>query len=448
MVADYSASRPCSLLFLSGWFIDKEPDCPKEYPYYDAHLVFEFISRVKATESLGMITSQAIVDEFRNAISVNCGLRWLETHWSVNSVKRPTLSGELLPVGFIAPTSFLEFLVQHRCLLLAEREIRENTTYASGIDGVKLLYYAIVGNARGVGATYNHPTSVLTKYFEDFARFLLENDCDPNAFLTLTTTYDQGRLMNGGAKHPIEPLWNDEAEMDDKAEKDDEAETGDNAETNDKAKMDDEVEMDDKVETREITALHLALAVACSYDQIDELLRIPRLDMVRFLVEGGGNATLNYRNYWGAREGEAEERSAVHYLLYKAPGDRNPFDDPDLGRALSKCIMSFLDIGLDPNTVDSDGVSILECALPFCPSDFIETLLQKGARITPGLLTDTGRPLSAFADALDRPRFKKMEFYSPEASKLVRRRNSEWIGLEKQHGGVEQNLREVSLLFV
>src|SRR3569833_2658956 len=125
--------------------------------------------------------------------------------------------------------------------------------------------------------------------------------------------------------------------------------------------------------------------------------------MVRFLVEGGGNATLNYRNYWGAREGEAEERSAVFFLFYKAPGDRNPFDDPDLGRALSKCIMSFLDNGLDPNTVDSDGVSILECALPFCPSDFIETLLQKGASISPGLLSDAGGPRAGGAGAGDGP---------------------------------------------
>ncbi len=131
-------------------------------------------------------------------------------------------------------------------------------------------------------------------------------------------------------------------------------------------------------------------------------------------------------------------------MLYIRPEKRAPFDDPDLDDALSKCIFSFIDNGLDPNTLDSDGKSILECAIPFCPSDFIEMLLQRGAKITPNLLTETGELLPTGSDILRTPKYNRPEFYTPEARNLARRHNPDWPQ-DSQQAGLLQRMKELSL---
>jgi hypothetical protein len=398
----------------------RKPKCPKEYPHFDIYLIVQFAQLARASNVLHRVTTRAVVDEFRRAIAAHCGSRWIETYWSALVPRTDTLSLFWAIEGTLAPCSFLDFSVQHGLILIAEREIQENKhEYSDDMDGAKLLYYTVVGNARSVLSRGRLlPTCGM---WQGLARFLLEHGCDPNGLLTVDVAYDKSLLMNGSTPpHSWYPLriQEQEAEMI-------QDQVADMIQ-HQKAEM-----IHHQAEMKDITPLHLALAIACTYGDIDELGRITRLKMLRILLEGGANATLSYRNHWTVREGEAEERTAVHYLLYKTPSEKSPFDDPALGCALSECIVSFFDNGLSPNALDSDGVSILECAFPFCPAEFIKTLLQKGAKITPKLLAETGEPLPGAGGILDAPKWRKPEFYTAEARDLARRYNTDWADLEK-----------------
>jgi hypothetical protein len=385
--------------------IYRKPKCPKEYPHFDTVLIIEFAHWALASNRLQRVTTRAVVDEFRRAIAAHCGSRWIETYWSVRDLRMPTLREFWSIEGALAPCSFLDFSVQCGLTLIAEREIQENKhEYSDDMDGAKLLYYTVVGNGRSMLV---ERTSGMM--WQCFARVLLEHGCDPNGLLTVNVAYDKYLLMNGSTLHPRDDLEIVHREV---------------------LRSTSRIQIQE-AEMQDITPLHLALAIACSYRDVYELGRITRLKMLRILVEGGANATLSYQNHWTTREGEAEVRTAVHYLLYKTPSEKSPFDDPDLGCALSECIVSFFDNGLSPNTLDSDGVSILECAFPFCPSEFIKTLLQKGAKITPKLLAETGKPLPGAGGILDAPKWRKPEFYTAEARDIARRYNTDWADLEK-----------------
>jgi hypothetical protein len=189
-----------------------------------------------------------------------------------------------------------------------------------------------------------------------------------------------------------------------------------------------------------VTVLHFALAAACTKTDIKPSDQADRIHMLRILVEGGGDACVsNYRNHWSPRPGEAEERSALHYLLFgdpvsarddvnhqgESPG-MSIFDEPEVASALTQCISTFFDRGADPNAVDSDGTTVFECAVPICPPALVELMLEKGAKITPRLLTESGAPVADADGILNKPRWRKPEHYNPEARRLAQKHNPDW----------------------
>jgi hypothetical protein len=366
--------------------------------------------------------------------------------------------------GFVSPSSFLELAVQCGLLRFAEREIStRKTEYKDELNRPTMLYYSLVGNARGLGP----------KSWKGFVKFLLENGCDPNGVLNLCVSYDIGRLMQtkilttesvseSEPPRSVSPEIESDQEESDASEKDvhdNEAEPVAIRET--ESAISEESDPDHAVpeppsripppkelpeaEQRfeDITIMHFALAIACPYENYDAHTRISILDMLRILVEGGGNANVqDYRNHWGSRENEAHERSAIHYLLYQSPSEENPFDDIELSRALSRCITSFLEHGADPNAVDSDGISILECALRICPPEFVKLLLEKGAKVTPKLLTESGAPIQDADGILDEPRWRRPDCYTHEARKIARRYNPDWPELEEDREDLEQQQQQ------
>jgi hypothetical protein len=169
--------------------------------------------------------------------------------------------------------------------------------------------------------------------------------------------------------------------------------------------------------------------------------------MLAILVEGGGNANvLNYRNYWSHQAGDATERSAIHYLLSSLYDDDEAFHHPEyeVNCTLSRCITAFLNHGADPNAVDSNRVSILELALPICPSALAELMLEKGAKVTPKLLSESGAPLGYADGILNESRWRRPECYTPAARVIARKHNTHWADQEeeKQDSEQEQMLRQ------
>lgn len=196
-----------------------------------------------------------------------------------------------------------------------------------------------------------------------------------------------------------------------------------------------------------VTAIHLALAKACSSSLRTSELVTSHLEMLAILVEGGGNTNvLNYQNHWSHQKGDATERSAIHCLLSSLHGGAEPFrhPEPEVNSALSLCIVAFLNHGADPNAVDSNGVSILELALPICPYALVELMLEKGAQVTPNLLSESGAPPDHADGILNELHWRRPEFYTPAARVIARRYNTDWADLseEKQDSEPEQILEQ------
>ncbi|EFX03482.1 hypothetical protein CMQ_410 [Grosmannia clavigera kw1407] len=325
-------------------------------------LISEFVDQALGCQNISRLPSQAVMDEFRDSIAEHCGPKWLETYWSI-ATKHDWIYFFQTIFNSLVPALFLEFMVISGLLQVAERELTQNQSR---------------------GLTNAESTRLC-----------------PRGTVSLNIANDVGRLMTQ-FRLPHPPRSSD---------RDSSSST--------------RVSGKSAVIMVDITPLHMALAVACTYDADNVLGRIFKVEMVRILVECGADATAKYQNVWSAPR-DHTERTAVHYLLYKDPDEKNPFDDRDLGDALSKCIVSFFDHGLDPNAVDSNGKSILEYAIPWCPASLIEILLQRGAKITPGLLTETGELIPAASDILRKPEWRRPEFYTPEANRLVQKHNPAW----------------------
>jgi hypothetical protein len=431
--------------------------------------------------------------DFRTAIRTHCGDYWLDTWWSTVSPKEPTLDSENgWVLGSLKPSSFVEFAMQVELFTFSEGEISHEISRNPEVPrSPKLLYYMLVGNAC---SRWEHAPFIYhsPKTWQDFARFLLRNGFDPNMALEVAVGPDRDKLMNtfdkddeirsrksdeeidkeDGNEDGDEDGNEDDNEDDNEDGNEDGDEDGnedgdedgnedgdeagdedgneeDNAEGN---AEDNEDEHDIISESRDlgapenrpqITIMHLALAIACTSvsDYLNSSQVIYRLDMLRILVEGGGNANvLNYRNYWSHRKGDATERSAIHYLLSSRHDGDKPFhsSEPEADRALSQCITAFLNHGADPNAVDSNGVSILELALPVCPYALVELMLEKGAQITPKLLSGSGVPLDHADGILDELRWRRLECYTPEARVIASKYNTHWAELEEEKRHPEQ----------
>jgi hypothetical protein len=257
----------------------------------------------------------------------------------------------------------------------------------------------------------NSPLFRSSKRYLDFARFLLRNGFNPNMTLEVAIGPDYNNLMNNFHQDDSES----EYKHDDIAS---------------------EYRVLDAPETRiQLTIMHLALAMSCS-SALDMRQVINLLEIISVLVEGGSNANvLNYRNHWSHREGEATERSAIHYLLSSSYDCAKPFHHPEfeVNHTLSRCITAFLNHGADPNAIDSNGVSILELALPICPYALVELMLEKGAQVTPKLLSESGAPLGYADGILNELIWRRPECYTRAARVIAGKHNTHWEDLEQEN---------------
>jgi ankyrin repeat protein len=292
---------------------------------------------------------------------------------------------------------------------------------------------------------------------------LLRSGFDPNLALEVDIGPDCGHLMNNfcrddseadeesyesyesyedGSEDGGEDSSEDGSEESGKEEINEDGDEDEEDNNKDEGKTISEDQDPDAPENRPpVTAMHLALAIACSSRLRESDTVISHLEMLAILVEGGGNAdVLNYRNYWSHQGGDATERSAIHYLLSSYYGGRKPFDHPEneVNSTLSRCIAAFLNHGADPNAVDSNGVSILELALPICPSALAELMLERGAQVTPKLLSESGAPLGYVDGILNESRWRRPECYTPAARAIARKHNPYWADQEEDKQDLEQ----------
>jgi hypothetical protein len=387
-------------------------------------------------------TSPPIMHDFHAAIRTHCGDNWLDTWWSTIPHPQRTLDSENQIVrGSLKPSSFLEFATQVELFTFSESEIsREISRNPEVPRSPKLLFYMIVGN--GCSWNWEHTPFHFhsRKQWQDFARFLLRSGFDPNIALEVEVGPDCGMLMN---------LYRDDGKSDEEDTNEDADEDGDDDEEDDEEDEEDNEDEHSIVSEdqdsyasenrRPITAMHLALAIACSSSVYTSA--ILHLEMLAVLVEGGGNANvLNYRNYWSHQEGDATERSAIHYLLSSFYDGAKPFHHPEseVNHTLSHCVTAFLNHGADPNAVDSNGVSILELALPICPCALAELMLEKGAQVTPELLSESGAPLDHVDGILNESRWRRPECYTPAARVIARKYNTHWADLEEEKQDSEE----------
>ena len=391
--------------------------------------------------------------DFHTALRTHCGDYWLDTWWSTVSPEEPTLVSENTWVrGSLKPSSFVEFAMQVELFTFSGGEISHEISRNPEVPrSPKLLYYMLVGNAcsswEHAPFIYHSPNT-----WQDFARFLLRNGFDPNMALEVAVGPDRDELMSTFDKDDEIRSRKSDEEIDKEDGNEDGDEDGDEEDNAEGNADDNEDEHDIVSESRDldapenrpqITIMHLALAIACTSvsGHLNSSQVIYRLDMLRILVEGGGNANvLNYRNYWSHRKGDATERSAIHYLLSSRYDKFMPFhsSEPEVDRALSQCITAFLNHGADPNAVDSNGVSILELALPVCPYALVELMLEKGARVTPKLLSESGVPLGHADGILDELRWRRLECYTPEARVIASKYNTHGAELEEEKRDPEQ----------
>jgi hypothetical protein len=404
------------------------------------------------------VESPSIMHDFHAAIRTQCGGNWLDTWWSAVAHGEPTLeSSNIFVHGSLKPSSFLEFATQVELITFSEKEIsREISRNPEVPRSPKLLFYMLVGSARS--ASWSNPFVCHSrKQWQDFARFLLRSGFDPNLALEVDVGPDCGYLMNNLYEDSESDVESDE-DSDENSSENSSEESGkgntneDGDEDEEDNNKDESIMFEDQdpgaPENRlPITAMHLALAITCSSGLQKSDPVISCLEMLAILVEGGGNANvLNYRNYWSHREGHATERSAIHYLLSSLHDGNKPFGHPEneVNCTLSRCITAFLDHGADPNAVDSNGVSILELALPICPSALVELMLERGAQVTPELLSESGAPLGYADGILNESSWRRPECYTPAARVIARKHNPHWVDQEedKQDSEQEQMLRQ------
>lgn len=206
----------------------------------------------------------------------------------------------------------------------------------------------------------------------------------------------------------------------------------------------------------EMSVLHYALGSDLLHIRGPED-NIALLENIRLLVHYGADVNeMPLDTFWVEEYNTQISRlpasqSALHYLIRWHRIFLNPFEATS-GPARARLIMTFLEHGADPNAVDSHGTSILELALRDCPYEVIELLLDKGAKITPRLVSMSGVPKYQFhsyletsdneteedlefpsvlaSHILNEMRWRRPECYTDEARELARPHNPHWAELE------------------
>jgi hypothetical protein len=429
------------------------PTCPERYPHFATSVVVEFLAWALRSECAFETICVDLIHDFDKAMVTSCGQSWRDTWWSTVECKTNILRSTNVWVrGNLKPASLLEFAMQTELFMFVEIELQKNIPTNPDITrNPKLLFYTLIGNAVSGWEhsmfIYPSPSSWL-----DFARFLIGKGFSVNAVWEMDTRPKQLELMDACQEEPPE-FWTRE-------ENNRGTELGqhggrDSTDSTEGIVSDSEGYESDEQATcvHRVSNLHLALAIACSrVEEQDWYQTVYRLDMLRVLVEAGGNASIsNYRNPWSDKSFMIE-RSAVHYLLSSRFGTGNSSHDnarnrnTEVSNALHKCIIAFLDHGADPNAVDSIGISVLELAVAWHPYDLVQALLEKGARVTPRLLSASGEPTDKADGILKELRWRRPECYTPEARRIAVGYNPHWGVLEeeeRQELEVEQTQEEM-----
>jgi hypothetical protein len=379
-------------------------------------VIIEFISWALRVECVFKKTNADLMQNFQAAMRTHSGEDWLDT-WcsSVDFPERQQLCLRNVWVrGTLKPLSFVEFAMQVELFTFVKGEVENQLTEnPESPRSPRLLYYTIIGNA--LLFSMNSFVAPSQESWQDFARFLLRNGFHANEMVEINISSDRGNLMaaclrnepvfetvqgeNTGEIDQGQDYRGTKADGTECSDKDSHLQSSDDHEQGSQHNAHGSEHHNGQIDNdgndigdnriRHISIFHLALAIACTNN--DEGYRmVGRFDMLRLLVEHGGNTSTSYQNYWSPRSGVAAERSAMHYLLSLEFEDKDGVDG--VLDAFDECITAFLNHGADPNAVDSKGISILELAVSSCPYALVELMLQKGAKVTPRLLLPSGAP--------------------------------------------------------
>ena len=472
-----------------------------DYGIFDTDLIPSFYYNARQAEYLSGKSNVELVKEFQNVLYAHCGQHWpLEYLKHTEDIKRARQIIHTFPIPFAALTSPIAIALYYGLYSYAQEVLFNHHFKLDEKQLSSLLYWAYMGvecNSRGY-AGLSLPGLQFKRH--QFLSLILDHGANPNTKIVLH--YARWRRMAGAESCKAEEAVKTEDRIEDRNPEsviiDEEAEVEGAAK---KRKLKD-IFSSDRIEDRveqphtsnetdvetptssgsltpmfdstanyvlveddlEMSILHFVLGWESFFSAVYSDMGIedtPLLDAICLLVNYGADVNENpLRTSWLSGlllvVCKATSQSALHYLLMRRfqSGPRH-----------SHLIKAFLEHGADPNAVDSNGRTVLECALPICPYDVIELMLKKGAKITPGVLSESGTVEQYFhtssdfetmvkkgakvtpgvlseselsdvpyvppGNILNEMRWRRPECYTDEARELARPHNPHWAELEK-----------------
>ncbi len=386
-------------------------DNQEEFELFNTSLTYEFYENARAAEILSGTSNASLIKEFHTNITLYAGTRW-PTMWL--NKKRTRVGLPWTP----SDSSELAIAILEGLFNYAKEIIHNSGAPLANLRQVSLLHWTITGPRRPsyYHSWSHHMSTAVLNGCHHFATFLLQNGEDPNGRTPVSFNTED---MDGNCA----------------------------------------------TELIELTPVHytLGLQVLIEGGSAAWLLL---LEMIKILVEGGArvndtalstrwlqdsNSMIRKR----ARDCLPQSMSALHYLLSNSHVRYNLFEDESSGALRAQLVKTFLQNGADPNAVDSNGKSVLECALQCCPYDIVELMLEKGAKITPSLLSESGTPIyekfhrvrylraentSSHTEKfdpfpagkiLDEMRWRRPECYTDEAREIARPYNPHWAEIKR-----------------
>jgi hypothetical protein len=331
-------------------------------------------------------------NEFNKAMTASIGIDWLK-EWSEQS-----LYGHKWPVL----RSYLEFAILHGMFFYARDIIETMSSAQLQAIGVASLFWTLAS------CELMEEDSVLGLWRDEaqrcheFSRYLIQKGADVNAKVAIPfqqTVYTPDIPFQQAVSTDISFSG---------------------------------ISHEPKNGIADVTVLHYALGIAMKEGFKSEL-GMAALEMICILVESSADIQETmYENYWELRR-EPYMRSALHYLSFPTATKtvwpsgpvhiEDPFQMPEVGPLLCRTIKTLLRYGADPNAVDSAGVDVLTSLTTSCPYDVIEYALEMGAQISPRLLDSKGLLPQGI---LSEDRWKKPEYFTPEARDIVRKHMPHW----------------------
>jgi hypothetical protein len=448
-------------------------------------------------EYLSGKSNAELITEFQNVLRAHCGQHWpfqyLEHRKNITKAEGGIIY--MFPSPYDTFTSSLDIAVSSGLFSYAQEVLFNHHVMLDEKQLGSLLYWAYLGISDNYAHDPYDSLPGLRHKIHQFLTLLLKRGANPNTRISIHhILYDQmtKARMEGVKSRKAE----EEAEAEDRTEygdpqsviADDEIEVREEAEKDQKLngvyscdRIEERVEQpqlshetDADVATNsdslksltfkaapiqvyledymEMSVLHYALGLETVTDRWDKRSEA-LLDAICPLVNYGADVNEKpLRTLWlSGGPGfppASESQSALHYLIRRSSSLENIFEKRQSGPVPAQLVKDFLEHGADPNAIDSDDLTVLECALPTCPYDVIESMLEKGAKITPKLVSESGAPKKYFpeetrsdgkisevphvpaGDILNEMRWRRPECYTDEARELARPHNPHWAELE------------------